>query len=70
MGIAAYNRGSAAIRHQLDREARARRTRVRCGGKLHNGPGKRYVRCERCQHIDWEANEGDLCTEFVPERGN
>ena len=33
----------------------------RCKGKLYNGPGKRYCRCNVCHRIDWEANEGDRC---------
>lgn len=37
-----------------------------CGGKLYNGPEKRFVRCERCNTIDWEHNEGDLCTREFP----
>lgn len=32
-----------------------------CGGTYYNGPDKRYVRCNRCHRIDWEANEGDRC---------
>jgi hypothetical protein len=36
-----------------------------CGGRLENGPGKRYVRCVRCRRIDWEANEGDRCAFLI-----
>lgn len=59
MGAAAYNRGSRAIRAQLDRE-RMPEGRY-CGGVYDNGPGKRYARCRRCRAIDYEANEGDRC---------
>jgi hypothetical protein len=37
----------------------------RCNGKMRNGPDKRYTRCTRCGQVDWEANEGDLCTREV-----
>jgi len=30
-------------------------------GTYYNGPEKRYVRCHRCGHVDYEANEGDRC---------
>lgn len=36
-----------------------------CNGRFRNGPGKLYARCDRCGHVDWEANEGDRCTREV-----
>lgn len=66
MGHAAYNRGSLAISQQIDQElAEKRKKRYRCYGKFYNGPDKRYVRCDRCHHIDWEANEGDICQRWI-----
>lgn len=60
MGAAAYNRGSRAIRNQIDRELAASR-RTPCPGLFRNGPGKRYARCSHCGRVDYEANEGDRC---------
>lgn len=34
---------------------------MQCPGRYRNGPDKRYVRCNLCKEIDWEANEGDRC---------
>ena len=65
MGAAAYNRGSRAISEQIDREFRSRSRLIRCKGRMRNGPGKRYARCESCGEIDWELNEGDPCRQFV-----
>lgn len=39
---------------------------MRCGGKMYNGPGKKYTRCSKCGRIDWEKNEGDLCSRDIP----
>lgn len=38
-----------------------------CNGTYRNGPGKRYARCWKCGHVDWEANEGDRCRRLIPE---
>ena len=65
MGAAAYNRGSKAIREQIDRELERKTIRVRCKGIMRNGPEKRYARCRHCGAIDWELNEGDSCRAFV-----
>jgi len=67
MGIAAYNRGSRVLRNALDREAQDRRTvrMVPCGGRMSNGPSKRYGRCLICGAIDYEAYEGDRCRRMV-----
>lgn len=35
-----------------------------CNGTLRNGPGKRFVRCDRCGAIDYERNEGDRCVTY------
>ena len=67
MGVAAYNRGSRAISEAINREQRTKRTKIRCSGKMRNGPEKRYARCDTCGRIDWEANEGDRCLEWVAE---
>jgi hypothetical protein len=61
MGAAAYNRGSRAIRAQIDRDLAARRTETLCPGKMRNGPEKKYTRCDLCSAIDYEKNEGDRC---------
>ena len=68
MGIAAYNRGTKALRDRLDREVAERRTvrMVECGGRIYNGPYKCYGRCSACGAIDYEAYEGDLCRRKVP----
>jgi hypothetical protein len=67
MGHAAYNRGSMAISIQIDRELEEKRKarRVRCNGKMRNGPDKRYARCVKCGAIDYELYEGDKCRMFV-----
>ena len=62
MGAAASNRGARVIAAQIDRELEARRTRREvCGGACHNGPGKAFARCSRCEAIDYEKYEGDRC---------
>lgn len=61
MGAAAYNRGSRAIREQIDRELREKRKLRYCPGTFYNGPGKRFARCDTCKRVDYEANEGDRC---------
>lgn len=38
----------------------------RCPGRMRNGPGKRYVRCNVCGRVDWERNEGDPCPYPAP----
>ncbi|MDD3983984.1 MAG: hypothetical protein PHU54_08595 [Candidatus Omnitrophica bacterium] len=68
MGAAAYNRGSRCISEQIDREQSSRRILVRCAGRMRNGPGKRFARCDKCGQIDWELNEGDPCRGFVREQ--
>lgn len=69
MGVAAYNRGSRCISAQLDRELADRSMRrVPCGGKLYNGPDKRFGRCALCHRIDYEGYEGDRCRQTVLEQ--
>ena len=65
MGAAAYNRGSRVIRERIDREIAARRRVVLCKGTYRHGPDKCYARCDQCMHIDYEANEGDLCNRRI-----
>jgi hypothetical protein len=69
MGHAAYSRGSRAISTQIDRELEEKRKtrRVRCNGKIQNGPEKRFGRCTKCGAIDYELYEGDRCRAFIPE---
>lgn len=62
-GAAAYNRGSRAIRAQLDRE-RIRSGRY-CTGTMIDGPNKAYGRCTRCGAIDYEKYEGDRCRRLI-----
>ena len=64
-GAAAYNRGSRAIRAQIDRELAERRVGRYCTGTMYNGPGKRYVRCAKCRVVDYEKNEGDRCGRLI-----
>lgn len=40
---------------------------MRCPGTYHNGPEKRFVRCDTCKRIDYECNEGDSCREEETE---
>lgn len=63
MGAAAYRRGSRVIREQIDRECSARR--LRCAGKMRNGPDKRFARCDQCGAISYEKYEGDTCGKEV-----
>jgi hypothetical protein len=35
---------------------------AKCAGVLRNGPQKRFVRCNKCERIDYEGNEGDRCS--------
>ena len=50
-------------RQRYEHEQRIIRTLAGvCGGTFYNGPEKRYVRCSRCEHVDYEKNEGDRCT--------
>jgi hypothetical protein len=67
MGAAAYNRGSRAIRARFDRELAAKRTRVRCPGRMgHETP---HARCGVCHCLAYELNEGDRCPCFhLPTR--
>jgi hypothetical protein len=65
-GVAAYNRGSRLISRQTDAAIAGRVKLGRyCMGKMYNGPGKRFARCGRCGHIDYEANEGDKCGRII-----
>jgi hypothetical protein len=65
-GVAAYNRGSRLISRQTDAALAGRVKFGRyCGGKMYNGPGKRFTRCARCGSIDYEANEGDACERVI-----
>ena len=36
-----------------------------CTGRMRNGPGKRFTRCDRCGDIYWEKNEGDRCERII-----
>ena len=62
-GVAAYNRGSRLISRQLDRAVI--RDGWYCNGRMENGPNKNYARCQKCGHIDYEKNEGDLCGRLI-----
>lgn len=68
----AYSRKSRAINAQIDRELAEKRNvrRIRCDGRMRNGPEKRYARCIKCGAIDYELNEGDRCRAFVLEVNN
>lgn len=66
-GVAAYRRGSRAIQAQLERDLP--RQGWLCPGKMENGPGKRFVRCGRCDAIDYEKSEGDRCNKLFTGRG-
>ena len=65
-GVAAYNRGSRLISRQTDAALAGRVKEGRfCTGRMRNGPGKRFTRCNRCGDIYWEKNEGDRCERII-----
>lgn len=47
--------------------AEAKGGKKMCGAKMESGPGKRFARCPKCGHKDYEGNEGDKCTKMVAE---
>jgi len=65
VSIAAYNRGSRAIRESIDRREGKVKVGRYCGGAMGNGPGKDFVRCNRCGNIDYEKYEGDRCGRII-----